>query len=181
MKTLILSGFIVSILFSCNAPKKEEPVKEETPAVAVVQKPVEIGDEKYVSVVKDIMDKLASGDVDAFLNVYADDAVYRWNNGDSLAGKPAIVKYWSDRRKNVITKLKFSEQIWLPVTVTEASTNNVQKGDWVLAWYTTDATYKSGKSMRQAMHMVFHFNSAGKVDEVIHYLDRGMVASAVGK
>jgi ketosteroid isomerase-like protein len=181
MKTLILSGFVCFVLLSCNAPKKEEPVKEGTPAVAAVQKPIEIGDDKYVAVVKNVMDKLAAGDVDAFLDVYADNAVYRWNNGDSLAGKPAIAKYWTDRRKNVITKLKFSDQIWLPVKVTEASTDLVPKGDWVLVWYTTDATYKTGKSMRQSMHMVFHFNTAGKVDELIHYLDRGIVASAAGK
>jgi hypothetical protein len=29
--------------------------------------------------------------------------------------------------------------------------------------------------------MLFHFNNEDKVDEVIHYLDRGPIAAAAGK
>jgi ketosteroid isomerase-like protein len=184
MKRQIAFALIVLALYSCNTPTKEEVKSEtpsETPAVAVVQKPVEFADEKFNAICKDGMNKLAAGDIDGFLGNFADDIIYRWNNGDSLAGKPAVTKYWTERRKNVITKLEFSQDIWLPLTVTEASTQNVRKGTWVLAWYKADATYKTGKSMSQYMHMLYHFNNAGKIDEVIHYLDRGIVAAAAGK
>jgi hypothetical protein len=33
---------------------------------------------------------------------FADNAVYYWNSGDSLVGKPAIDKYWRNRRANVL-------------------------------------------------------------------------------
>jgi hypothetical protein len=181
MKSQLIAALSVLAMWSCNSPKPEEAVKTETPVVAVAQRPVEFADEKYTSLCKDGMLKLASGDVDGFLAAYSEDAKYRWNNGDSLVGKPAITKYWKERRGNVITQLEFTDDIWLPLTVTEASTINVPKGTWVLAWYTTHATYKGGKSIVQPMHMLFHLNSEDKIDEVIHYLDRGPITAAVGK
>ena len=184
MKTQIAIALLVLSVWSCNSPRTEDSKKEtsaETPAVVVSQTPVEFADEKFSESCKDAMMKLSSGDVNGFTSLYADDAVYRWNNGDSIAGKPAIVKYWTDRRKNVISKLEFTDDIWLSLNVTEASKQDVRKGNWVLSWYTTHATYASGKSITQAMHMLFHFNPEGKVDEVIHYLDRGEIKSAAGK
>jgi len=182
MKKQLAFALCVIALWSCNAPKQEEaPKTEETPAVAAAQRPVEFADQKYVDVCKDGMAKLSAGDVDGFINNYADNAVYRWNNFDSLAGKPAIAAYWKDRRSNVITKLEFTDDIWLSLAVTDASTTNVRKGNWVLGWYTTHATYKTGKSIHQAMHMLYHFDDAGKIDEIIHYLDRGAVQAAAGK
>jgi ketosteroid isomerase-like protein len=181
MKSQLILALSVLTLWSCNSPKPEETVKTETPAVAVAQRPVEFADEKYNNFCKEGMQKLAAGDVDGFLAAYSEDAKYRWNNGDSLVGKPAITKYWKERRGSVITKLEFTNDIWLPLTVTEANTEQVRKGTWVLAWYTTHATYKGGKSIVQSMHMLFHFNNEDKIDEVIHYLDRGPIVAAVGK
>lgn len=185
MKTQIVVALSVLSLWSCNAPKTEEAKTEttatEAPAVAVAQRPVEFADEKLSQSCKDAMMKLSAGDVDGFTTLFADNAIYRWNNGDSLAGKPAIVKYWTDRRKNVIRKLEFTDDIWLSLKVTEASQTNVPKGNWVLAWYTTHATYATGKSIHQSMHMLYHFNPNGQVDEIIHYLDRGEVKAAAGR
>jgi hypothetical protein len=44
---------------------------------------------------------------------YADNAIYRWNNGDSLAGKKAIHDYWLERRTKLIDSLHFSDEIFL--------------------------------------------------------------------
>lgn len=185
MKTQIAMALFVLSIWSCNSPKtdeaKTETDREETPAVSVAQRPVEFADEKFSQSCKDAMMKLSAGDTDGFTNMFSDNAVYRWNNGDSLAGKPAIVKYWTDRRKNVITKLEFTDDVWLSLSVTDANEYDIPKGNWVLSWYTTHATYATGKSIQQSMHMLFHFNADGKVDEVIHYLDRGDIRVAAGK
>jgi ketosteroid isomerase-like protein len=182
MKNQIAFAFAILALAACNSPQpKEEAPKTDVPAVEAAQKPIEFGDQKYATMCKSGMESLSTGNLDGFTDLYADNAVYRWNNGDSLAGKPAIIQYWKDRRQNVITKLEFSDDIWLPLIVTEASTEKVRKGTWVLGWYTTHATYKTGKSIVQSMHMLYHFNNAGKVDEVIHFLDRGPISAAAGK
>jgi hypothetical protein len=47
------------------------------------------------------LDDLTKGDMDAWMAEFADNAVY-WNSGDSLVGKPAIDKYWRNRRANVL-------------------------------------------------------------------------------
>jgi hypothetical protein len=39
--------------------------------------------------------------MDAWMAEFADNAVYYWNSGDSLVGKPAIDK-WRNRRANVL-------------------------------------------------------------------------------
>jgi hypothetical protein len=50
---------------------------------------------------------------------YADNAVYAWNNGDSLTGKAAIGEYWKKRRTEVIETITFTNDIWLPVKVNQ--------------------------------------------------------------
>lgn len=52
------------------------------------------GDDKYIDIAKNGMNELASGNVEAWLAGFSDDALFRWNGGDSLAGKPAIADYW---------------------------------------------------------------------------------------
>jgi hypothetical protein len=51
--------------------------------------------------VKKALDDLTKGDMDAWMAEFADNAVYYWNSGDSLVGKPAI-EYWRNRRANVL-------------------------------------------------------------------------------
>jgi hypothetical protein len=53
-----------------------------------------------------------------------------------------------------------------------------QAGVWLLTWYRTYARYKSGKTMQQWMHADLHYNADGKVDRIIHYMDRGTIHSA---
>jgi hypothetical protein len=99
MKVQIALASFALMLWSCNEPKKEEAAKTEavaeTPVAEESQKPIEFADEKFSRICKDGMEKLSAGDVDGFLANFSDDAIYRWNNGDSLAGKPAITKYWT--------------------------------------------------------------------------------------
>ena len=167
----LLAGF-----WSCNQPKQE--VKEPEP---VVEKPAPIafGESKYSDLCKQSMAALSSGDVDGFLVNFADNAVYRFNNGDSIAGKTAISSYWKERRTKVIDKIEFTNDIWLPLVINEYQ--GVRTGTWVLAWFETSAKYKTGKSMHQWVHTLYHFNGTGQVEEVIQYLDRAPIMEAMKK
>jgi ketosteroid isomerase-like protein len=136
------------------------------------------GDDKYVQMAKQTMQDLSSGNVDGFLSTYADNAIYRFSGGDSLNGKQAITDYWKKRRLEVIDSLSYSGEVWLPINVSKPMTPNQLTGNYALTWNMVHAKYKSGKSMSQRMHMVFHFNDSDKVDRVTQYLDRVPVLAA---
>ena len=187
MKKVFFCTVCAVLLFSCNSSKsKEEAVAPVETAVAepVVKKemPSEFADEKYVEIAKQELANLSAGDVDAWGNMYADNAVYLWNTGDSLAGKAAIDGYWRKRRTEVIDSISFLTPVFLPIKVNVPQQPTVAAGNWVLCWYLVDAKYKkSGKRMKQWIHTDMHFDSNDKVDRVIQYLDRSLVATAEKK
>jgi ketosteroid isomerase-like protein len=167
--------------FSCNDPKatgKNEPVAE-TPVTS--SKDYEFGHDKYVEIGKKATASLESGDIDGWAASYADNAVYHWNNFDSLVGKAAITDYWKKRRADVIDSMSFTKQIWLPVKVNTPLTAGHMTGNYVLYWFVSYAKYKTGKSMKQRIHMVFHFNGSDKIDRVSQYLDRVPINEAMEK
>jgi hypothetical protein len=164
-------------VFACAQPKAEEQPEPPTPKEPDA---VEIVDISLSDPCKAGLAALSSGDVDAFVSAFADNAQYRFNSGDSIVGKEAITKYWKDRRANVIDKISFSGDIWLAVTVNTPAPG-VLPGKWVFGWFKTDASYKKGKSMTQWIHTDYHFNAAGKIDLVIQYLDRLPIMQAMPK
>ena len=178
MKKLIIMAAGCFFLISCNNEKQDD----KTPATnAKTETPQsEITDAKYTEIGKSMMAKLSSGDVDGWVSAYADTAVYLWNNGDSLAGTPAILDYWKKRRHDVIDSLKYSQDIWLPVKVNRPQQKE-QVGVWLMGWYMVEAKYKTGKKMMQWMHMLMHFNSADKVDRAIQFVDRVPINAATAK
>ena len=124
---------------------------------------------------------MTTKDIDGFVSNFADDAVYVFNNGDSIAGKQAITEYWTDRMTNAIDEIGFSNDIWLSLKVNESS-QGVMTGNWVLGWFQVTATYQAtGKSMTQNIHTLYHFNDSGKFDRVIQYLDRASIMAAMTK
>ena len=179
MKKLLLFALCFSFLVGC----KKDKTMEETPAVTSPDtkvQPVEFADAKYTEMGKKSLEDLSKGDMDAWMSNYADNAKYYWNSGDSLVGKPAIDKYWRNRRADVIETITFENEIWLPVKVN--SLENVKKtGNWLLGWYKTTAKYKGGKSMTQWIHTDFHFDENDKIDEVNQYLDREAINEAMKK
>ena len=76
--------------------------------------PAEFADSKYADIARKGDASLSSGDVDGWMSAFADNAVYLWNNGDSLTGKPAIAAYWKKRRGEVIDSISFKNEIFLP-------------------------------------------------------------------
>ena len=138
----------------------------------------EFGDDKYVQTAKRVMQNLSSGNIDGYMTDYADNAIYRFSGGDSLNGKQAITDYWKKRRSEVIDSLSYSGEVWLPINVSKPMSPNQLAGNYALTWNMVHAKYKSGKSMSQRMHMVFHFDNNDKVDRVTQYLDRVPVMAA---
>jgi hypothetical protein len=101
MKKFIGIFVCVSLLFSCNDGKKPAEATTEKSATETTPpepKDYEIGSDKYADMGKNGQNDLASGNIDGWMNGFADNAIYRWNNGDSIVGKAAISAYWKKRR-----------------------------------------------------------------------------------
>jgi hypothetical protein len=176
------SLLIVCCLFLIVSCKKEESKEMDVAVMAddTIVKPAEFADFKYAEIGKKSLMAMEKGDMDGWIEIYADNAVYVWNNGDSLVGKPAIASYWKQRRANVIETIKFSDAIWLPIMVNTPQSVEA-KGVWLLGWYKTTAKYRNGKEMTQWIHTDYHFDSNDKVDRVIQYIDRAAIATAMKK
>ena len=179
MKKLILVVLSLSIIVACTDKKPEEK-RIDSAAVEVITQPAEFADLKYAEIGKKMFASLSSGDMAGYLAVYADNAVYQWNNGDSLAGKPAISEYWTERRIKILDSLAFSNEIWLPIKVNKPQSVEAP-GVWLLGWYQVNARYKTGKSMVQWMHIDLHFDAYDKIDRVIQYVDRVPINEAMKK
>lgn len=176
-----LIGMISFLLFTaCNNPRPEDTTATSSDTTTAKAQPAEFADAKYMAIGKSGIASMASGDIDAWATNWADNIVWQWNNGDSVAGKAAVVQYWKDRRGNTIDSIAFSNDIWLPVKVNQPQANE-EAGVWLLSWYGVNAKYKTGKRMIQWIHTAQHFDANDKVDRVIQYLDRVPINAAMAK
>jgi ketosteroid isomerase-like protein len=171
--TLLLCSLL---FFACSNPKPAEEAggtadADSTPA------PVEFADAKYVAIGKQNLDAITRGDIALWMGNFSENAVYVWNGGDSLVGKPAISEFWTKRRADIIDSISYSNQIWLPVVVNQTQADE-QAGVWLLGWYRVDAKYKSGKAMSQWMHVATHFDANDKIDRIVQYVDRLPIQAA---
>lgn len=178
MKKVLIVLCFGSLFVACDKPKEAAPAETQAPAEPPQ---AEIGDAKYADIGKRGITALASGDVDAWMTSFADNAKYYFNGGDSLVGKTAIADYWKDRRANVIDKLDFRNDIWTPLKINKPQKGPDQVGVWLLAWYQVTASYKNGGTMTQWIHTDMHFDAADKIDVVVMYLDRVPIAAAMPK
>lgn len=173
------------LLASCNnqPAKPAMDTSKDTTTMAKESKPSqsEFADERYVEMGKKALGQLSSGDMDAWIDGYADNAVYRWSSGDSLAGKTAIASYWKERRAKVIDSLHFSNDIWLPIKVNRPQQGPDVPGIWLLGWYQVNVTYKNGKKLMFWVHTDLHYNINDKIDIAIQYIDRAPINKALGK
>jgi|SRR4051812_25603922 hypothetical protein len=184
MKKTFAMASAIFLLFACTSQKTDDKAAStDSSGAAAPAKvmPTEIGDQKYVDIVKSGNANLSSGNIDAWMNSFADNAVYLWNNGDSLAGKAAIADYWKKRRGDVIDSISFTHDIWLAVKVNEPQQPEHLAGNWSLGWYLTQAKYKTGKRMAQWIHSAVHFDANDKIDRVVQFLDRAPINAASKK
>ena len=170
-------------LFSCNNASNSTPAKDTTAAAAEAPKPpapAEFADMKYAEIGKKQMAALASNDMKVYAEGYADSAVFQWSSGDSVVGKEAIVKYWTNRRTNVIDSLQLDNDIWLPIKVNQPQKGPDMPGVWLLSWMRSHVKYKKGKPLVFWVHTDYHFNSADKIDRAIQYIDRAPINRELG-
>jgi hypothetical protein len=183
MKKAIALACVTLLFFACSSPKTENTTSAGSDsAVAPPPKPqpAEFADPKYAQIGKDGLAALSSGNIDSWMTSFADNAVYIWSNGDSLAGKAAITAYWKKRRSEVIDSISFMNDIWLPIKVNQPQKVE-QPGNWLLAWYQVSAKYKNGKRMGQWIHTDMHFDANDKIDRFIQYLDHAPINAALKK
>jgi hypothetical protein len=183
-KTFLLAAGCC-ILLACNNNKPADTAAASTDTSATAQsKPTpqsEIGDARFVDIGKKNLDQLSSGDIDGWMNSFADNAVYRWSSGDSLSGKGAIASYWKERRSKVIDSITFVNDIWLPLKVNKPQKGPDVAGNWLLGWYMVNVKYKNGKKLMFWVHTDMHFDANDKIDLFIQYLDRAPINKAMGK
>lgn len=181
MKKVFFGVFLSAFLLSCNNEKKADTTGDATTTTASADstKPAtEVLDLSEAESVKAGFAALSKGDVDGMVASYDDNARYLWSAGDSAVGKQAITDYWKGRWK-LIDSLNFSEIIVLPIRVNESqSPQYASTGKWVLAWTFSHVKYKNGKKLHFWVHTDYHFNAAGKVDNVIQYIDRHPIIEA---
>jgi len=183
MKKTIALAFVTIFFFACSGPSSENKTETNADSAAVApakQQPAEFADPKYADIGKSGLAALSSGNIDNWMSAFADNAVYLWSNGDSLAGKAAIAAYWKKRRGEVIDSISFTNDIWLPIKVNQPQKVE-QPGNWLLAWYQVSAKYKNGKRMSQWIHTDMHFDANDKIDRFIQYLDHAPINAALRK
>ena len=180
MKRVFLLAFCYALITSCSS---KEPAEQQPAAAATDAKPqpAEFADAKYADIGKAELAAMQSGDIDKWLSMFADNAKYFWNGGDSLIGKAAIGDYWRKRRTDVIDSISFVNDIWLPVKINQPQQAVQMAGVWLLSWYQISAKYKNGKTMSQWVHNDFHFDADKKIDQVIQYIDRAPINAALAK
>jgi hypothetical protein len=182
MKKIFFLATISLVLFSCADKKAEEKTdgtsSTDTTGNKTTQQ-AEFADAKYTEMGKQMLANFEQGNITEWMKGYADNAVYAWSSGDSLAGKAAIEKYWMDRRGKVIDSIKFSNDIWIPIKVNTPQKGPDVPGVWLLSWYQVDVKYKTGKKLMFWVHNDHHFDANDKVDRTVQYIDMAPVKEAV--
>jgi len=173
-----LLGMALLMLGACKGAEPQgDPATSGTTDTTSALAPVEFADMKFADMARKSLDQFEAGDIAGWMEQFADNAVYAWNTGDSLAGKEAIAEFWTKRRNEVIDSIQFLNEICLPIQVNQPQSVEAP-GVWVLTWHQTNALYKSGKRMQQWMHADLHYNADGKVDRVIQYMDLASIQAA---
>lgn len=171
MKKIISAIAIATVLFACNSEKKTDS-PSDTPAAGAAKAPVElIMDSNLINTAKATFTAFENKDIEGYTANMADNVMFRWSGGDSLAGKQAV-KDWYTSRFNIIDNIKFSEHIFLPVMANESPNGIVAGGKWLLSWYKVNVKYKNGKAIEFWAHNTQHYNDAGKIDHFNQYIDR---------
>jgi hypothetical protein len=182
MKRVFIAFFLSGVLLACGDSKAKTDNTMVKDASDVKPAQSEFADAKFTDMGKQMMQKFEAGDMDAWVNMFADNAVYAWSGGDSLAGKKAIADYWKNRRGNVIETIHFSNDIWLPIKVNEPQKGPDMAGIWLLNWYQVNVKYKAAsKPIGFWIHTDYHFDANDKIDRAVQYIDMAPIKAAIGK
>jgi hypothetical protein len=174
--------FTISLLFiGCKNDSKTASSSTTNADSSKKQPQSEFADAKYAEWGKKMIDQFSAGNMDAWLNNFADTAVYQWSSGDRLTGKKAISDYWMKRRTEVIDSIKMSNDIWLPLKVNTPQKGPDVPGIWLMGWYQVDVKYKNGKKLTFWTHIDNHYDASDKIDRSIQYIDMAPIKAALGQ
>jgi hypothetical protein len=187
MRKIFLLLAFLAVFIGCRDQQKPaetttDPLVKNKDTTVPPSRPMqsEFADPKYTDMGKRMMKQFADGNIDAWGEGLADNAVYAWSGGDSLAGKKAIMDYWKGRRANVIESLQLSNDIWLPIKVNVPQRGPDMRGIWLLCWQQVNAKYRNGKSLQFWTHQDMHYNNDNKIDRIVMYMDRAPINAALG-
>ena len=186
MKKILVISTLCLMIFSCNdnaSPDSHTATSDTAANSGSTNKSqaVEFADAKYMDIGKAGIQQLTNADIDGWMASFADNAVYIWSAGDSLAGKKAIADYWKNRRSNIIDSLYFTNDIWLPIKVNQSQKGPDLPGIWLMGWYQFNTKYKNGKKVSGWIHADMHFDNNDKIDRFVQYIDRAPINAALGK
>jgi hypothetical protein len=181
MRTTLLVLAACLIMYACDNNAAESKPTETGVTETKATPQSEFADAKYAEWGKQQMAHFVKGDYDAWGEQLADNIVYRWSSGDSIAGKAAVINYWKERRKNYIDSVSISNDIWLPVKVNTPQRGPDMPGVWNLQWHQVDVKYKNGKKLTIWTHQAAHYNDADKIDRITIYQDRAPIKEALGQ
>lgn len=179
-KILVTMAAVVALL-SCNSnkPESDDAALVKSTAASEQPMPSEIADARYMDLGKTTMQEFAAGNIDKWAQSLADNVVYQYSGGDSIAGKQAVVNYWKDRRAKVVDSLTLANDIWLPIKVNTPQRGPDMPGIWVLNWSQVTSKYRNGKTLQYWIHQDMHYNDQDKVDRVVLYVDRAPINAAL--
>jgi hypothetical protein len=179
MKKIIPGIILCACLWACNDDKQAETLSEVTADSGSVKKAAtEVLALSEADGVKTGYAALSKGDIDGMTANYDDNAKWYFSGGDSAIGKQAIKDYWNSRWK-LIETLTFPEIIVLPVKINETqSPRYAPNGKWVFTWNLTQVKYKNGKTLAFWVHTDYYYNEAGKIINVIQFIDRHPIIEA---
>lgn len=140
--------------------------------------PIELVDPKYIELSRGVLTALCEGDIEKFVSPYTDNATYRWNYGDSLVGRQAIVDYWKVRRTEVIDTITYKNESWLAIKA-NSTPPHLRPGVYVLSWADFTITYTNGSTIDMNIHTVFGYDSNDNIAITIQYLDRSLIEKAL--
>lgn len=172
---LLTCLFLLTAMFTAVAQANKKTMKA---SMSASMPGAEFADARYMDVGRKQLQQFASGDIDNWKNNFAENAVYQWSSGDSIAGREAIADYWKDRRKNVVESIKTTNDIWLPIKINKPQQGPDLPGVWLLNWHMVEAKYKTGKSLTFWVHIDYHFDANDKIDRMISYVDRAPIMEA---
>lgn len=180
MRKFILFLTVAILGWSCKDRTAEKASTQPLVKSEITKPPAEFADQKFVTMGKQQLKLFEQGDINAWMNFFADNAIYYFSGGDSLTGKKAILDYWTKRRKDVIRNVQFTNDIWLPIQVNQPQKGPDMPGVWLMSWYQVHVTYSNGKSLSFWTHVDYHFNDQEKVDRAVQYIDRAPINKALG-
>lgn len=160
----------IIVLLVCGTMAACNLVKEEPP--------VDIADPKYITLSKEVLNALCRGDMEGFIKPYTEDAIYRWNYGDSLVGRQAILDYWKERRSSVIDTITYKNEAWLAIKANDVP-KHIKPGVYALGWADFTVTYTNGSSIDMNIHTIFRYDKDDKIISTLQYLDRSLIANAL--